>query len=47
MTLLLAYVLFWNLNYGSWWYFGTFWLWLAHLAYHHVDLSDLKSILRK
>jgi hypothetical protein len=34
MTLLIAYVLFWHLDFGFWAYFWAFALWLMHLSFH-------------
>jgi len=44
MTLLIAYVLFAHYDFGFWAYFWTAWLWLCHVAYHHVDLDGLKQV---
>lgn len=36
MTLLIAYVLFAQFDFGFWAYFWTFWLWAAHIAWHRA-----------
>ena len=47
MTLLIAYLLLAEFDYGFWSYFWTFVLWIWHVGYHHVDLSDLKKMVAR